>query len=91
VLSVFQDSAILNDDSLARMPLRDVMSFFADDPRDMFEGDRKRIRSNLNGGGTRERMPAADFLKQICLEAAAGDRGGRLPVGSTCELLSNCL
>jgi hypothetical protein len=71
VLSVFQDFADPEKGATTRIPLRDGHVLFVDDPRDMFDGDPRNIRSNLKWGRDRERIAAADFLKQVCLESAA--------------------
>ena len=71
ILSVFQDFGDPKDGPNARMVLRDGHVLYTEDPRTFISGDRKRVKSNLKWGDAREKIAARDFLRQICLQAAA--------------------
>ena len=71
ILSVFQDFGDPKEGPNARMVLRDGHVLYTEDPRTFISGDRKRVKSNLKWGDQQEKIAARDFLKQICLQAAA--------------------
>lgn len=73
ILSVFHDFGDPPEGANERMVLRDGHILYTDDPSRFISGagDRNRVKSNLKWGGERERLVAKDFLKQLCLQAAA--------------------
>ena len=71
ILSVFHDFGDPKEGPNARAAVRDGHVLFADDPRTFIFGDRNRVKSNLKWGDRGEKIAARDFLKQLCLQAAA--------------------
>jgi hypothetical protein len=73
VLSVFHDFGDPTDGENARLVVRDGHILYAEDPGKFISptGDRNRVKSNLKWGGSRERLVSKDFLRQLCLQAAA--------------------
>ncbi len=71
ILSVFHDFGDPRGGENDRLVLRDGHILYLDDPGEFQPAERNRVKSNLKWGGERERLVAHDFLKQLCLQAAA--------------------
>jgi hypothetical protein len=71
ILSVYHDFGDPDGGENDRMVLRDGHILYLDDPGEFDPKERNRVKSNLKWGGERERLVAKDFLKQLCLQAAA--------------------